>query len=245
MANKLVLQKKIDSKTAKIEKANQKLNRLQGKLEGAVDAWDKEHLQYEISSLIRSLKVLEAEVEEYQKQLNAELEKDSKRNIKVLIEFLDGWKKRVRESYYDGIKDYYDTKEYADAEWEKGNKEPKFQFQKDYYPLSKWNEKTKKRELVKPGKWDDFLPYINSKTFEEAIARLDADIETDANRKYDTIVAKAEKKGGKILDGKYLYIGNTGEINGYLTCENRNVEVRTVGAGGHHIQCFHFRVLVL
>lgn len=245
MANKLVIQNKINSKSVKLEKGQARLAKLQDKLAKDTGGYYHDSLQYDIKSLTRQLEQLKSELDILQKQLDAELEKNNKRDIKVLIDFLEDWKQRVRERYSEGIKDFFDAKDYADKEWEKGNKEPKHQFQQDYYARTEWNEKTKKRKVVKPGKWDDFLPYINSKNYDEAIQRLEADIETDANNKYDTIVNKAEKKGGRILDASHLYIGNNGELNGYLTCENRNVEVRTVGAGGHNIQCFHFRTLIL
>jgi DNA-binding TFAR19-related protein (PDSD5 family) len=57
-------------------------------------------------------------------------------------------------------------------------------------------------------------------------------------------IATVEKKGGKMIDTSLLNFGPDGSLNGYVTCEIKNVHVQTIYAGGHSVQCLHYRVLV-
>lgn len=83
----------------------------------------------------------------------------------------------------------------------------------------------------------DFIQYENRKSMSE---KLDKEVEY---RKAQFLF-KIEKKGGKIKEVNYLTFGCEGSINGMFNCENGNVVVRSILAGGYNIQCLHYRVLV-
>lgn len=69
-------------------------------------------------------------------------------------------------------------------------------------------------------------------------------LEKDLKKKKEKLISRVEKKGGKIIDAHSLFLGKNNNLNGYIKCENKNVKVETIYAGGYHIQCLHYRVLV-
>ena len=58
------------------------------------------------------------------------------------------------------------------------------------------------------------------------------------------LIARVEKKAGKIVDASHLNIGVDGGINGVVKGELKSVYVETIYAGGYNIQQLHYRVLV-
>jgi hypothetical protein len=80
-----------------------------------------------------------------------------------------------------------------------------------------------------------------SETFEKVLNEL---LDKEMEKKKQDLIKRVEKKGGKIVDSFYLTIGSNGGLNGYIICENKNVRVETIFAGGYNIQCLHYRVLV-
>lgn len=77
-------------------------------------------------------------------------------------------------------------------------------------------------------------------TAEELSTALDAKVE----EKRIMFLSRVEKKSGKILDMNGLTLGADGSINGKVIGEEKEVKVKTVFAGGHNIQCLHYRVTV-
>lgn len=83
--------------------------------------------------------------------------------------------------------------------------------------------------------------------FDEAKERKDA--RQIAEHLVLNLIARTEKKIGKITDASYLKLddGNRYEgtvITGFITGEKGKVVVSTIEAGGYNIQCWHTRVLV-
>lgn len=69
-------------------------------------------------------------------------------------------------------------------------------------------------------------------------------LDKEVKSKKEKLVVRIEKKAGKIIDTELLFIGDDGNINGYVTGDIKKVTVRTILAGGYDIQCLHYRVLV-
>ena len=69
-------------------------------------------------------------------------------------------------------------------------------------------------------------------------------ITNERKRKRAALIAKIEKKAGKIVDAKALSVGIDGNLNGVVIGDMASVRINTIYAGGYNIQCFHFRVLV-
>ena len=69
-------------------------------------------------------------------------------------------------------------------------------------------------------------------------------ITNERKRKLASLIAKIEKKAGKIVDARALSVGVDGNLNGVVIGDKASVRINTIYAGGYNIQCFHFRVLV-
>jgi len=82
---------------------------------------------------------------------------------------------------------------------------------------------------------------LYSKYFERNLKEI---LDKDLQKKKENLIKRVETKGGKIIDALGLYIGFDNSLNGYIKCENKDVKVETIFAGGYHIQCLHYRVLV-
>lgn len=59
----------------------------------------------------------------------------------------------------------------------------------------------------------------------------------------ENLIERVELKGGKIKDAVYITV-RLNELNGDFECENGNVRLNTIFAGGYNIQCLHVRSLV-
>lgn len=73
---------------------------------------------------------------------------------------------------------------------------------------------------------------------------LEGALENEAKDRKNMFLIRVEKKAGKILDMNGLTLGADGSINGKVIGEEKEVKVKTVFAGGHNIQCLHYRVTV-
>lgn len=72
---------------------------------------------------------------------------------------------------------------------------------------------------------------------------IDSILDKEVESKYNKLVARIEKKGGTIVDTDKLFIASDGNINGYVTCEDKQLTVQTIVASGC-VQRPHYRVLV-
>ena len=79
---------------------------------------------------------------------------------------------------------------------------------------------------------------------EKEIAKLNKDLDKDANTKYDFIIERTNAIVGTITDATNLKIGRKGDLNGFIIGERGKAKVETIGAGGYNIQCYHFRTLI-
>lgn len=73
---------------------------------------------------------------------------------------------------------------------------------------------------------------------------LDKILTKEVVSKKNKFVSQVEGYAGKIIDTKGLHIGVDGGINGKVIGEQDTVRVETIFAGGHSIQCLHYRVLI-
>ena len=73
---------------------------------------------------------------------------------------------------------------------------------------------------------------------------LEPALESMAKEKELHFMARVEKKAGEILDMSGLTLGFDGSINGTVIGKEKTVTVKTVFAGGHNVQCLHYRVMV-
>lgn len=117
-------------------------------------------------------------------------------------------------------------------------------------------DKIKKiKEYIKKQAIDDFINnhfatdmYIVNKILQKdnTINNLELNqiIDEDVKGKKEMFINKIKQVIGDIKDLTDLFIANNGEINGIAKGIKCNAKIQTIQAGGHNIQCKHFRVLV-
>lgn len=252
MATMEFIQKRISGKENEIDKLTKKLARIR---KAEAGGWDRNNpYLYSESDLRRCLKDLEAAKEalaKYQAELQTATEKAASRNVTVILEFLEGWKVRSRKFYTDSFGRYvkakaeYLEKDSAYTKWFNSESRNDPDRQRKVQEFRAYKEQFKTT-------WAFLTPYItrqaNAEThrYEEVFMadKLDKDLDTEANRKYDFIIQRTNAIVGEITDASGLSVGAKGDLNGYIIGKKGRAKVQTIGAGGYNIQCFHFRTLI-
>lgn len=271
MASIEFIQKRITGKEKELEKLTKKLERIR-KAESF--NWDDDHnpyyySEYDLKHCLKDIEAAQKALDDYKAQLITETEKANSRNVKVIVDFLEMWKAKVREFYGDGLKAYFTESERVRAELETLNPY-KFVWGTPEYNEAKtkaddirkaWHTKCygkyetrteitlmgRKRThevKVQNGEYEYLNPYNNERTLEEALAKLERDLVQEANRKYDFIIERTNHIVGTITDASNLTIGSKQDLNGYILGTKGTAKIQTIGAGGYNIQCFHFRTLI-
>lgn len=265
MASVEFLQRRVDSKKAEIEKLQRKLERIR---KAEASGWEDNPYSYDAYDLkwtIKDLEVAKAALEGYEFKLAEEIEKADSRNVAVILQFLETWKRKCREYYEEGIRRYFVDREelrkltiqYADASF--GTEEYKQAREalvaaedelrrktNGYYErVSYENGRTcYTSRKVREGEYERYKPYVQCINLETALERLEKDIAEESNRKYDFIIDRTNRIVGQITDASNLSISDNGELNGIVIGTRGKAHVKTVGAGGYNIQCFHFRTYI-
>lgn len=212
------------------------------------------NLMYSIDNSIESIKnatVCLEELNQKKEKLEAELktiiEKESSRDIKIIVDFLNVWKNNVKNFYKDCLPKWVEAR--------------RIYFEADHNYCEEFNhgnwrrtgDKTKLDELSDIRKkmkekfqsWSFLNPYI--------VGHLDAsldyekiqrDLDHEANMKYDFIIERTNKIVGQITDASHLSISEKGDLNGVIYGTRGIATVSTIDAGGYNIQCYHFRTLI-
>ena len=269
MASIEFIQKRITGKEKELDKLNKKLARIR-KVEA--QNWDDPNPYYygprDLKYTLRDIEEAQKALDGYKAQLAAEEEKAQSRNVPAILEFLEAWKARVFKFYDDGLQEVFEAeerikelrKEFDHYHW--GTPEYKEAYRiyteayaahdrklsgyyRDLTPEEKKQPKYRYayRIKIRDGEWEYLRHYLQP-TYEESIAKLQKDLDEEANRKYDFIIQRTQEITGKITDATGLRIGAKDDLNGYIIGERGTAKVQTIGAGGYNIQCFHFRTLI-
>lgn len=251
MASIEYITKRIEGKEKEITKLTKKLDRI---MKAKATNWEVNPYYYhedDIKWTTRDLDEAKAALEKWQKALQEETDKANSRNVKAILEFLEGWKARVKAYYIDSLPAYIVARE----DYYKEDREYCNWWNSERHTASKEEIKERERQnraakKMFTSEWSYMMPYIEEKYNGEAhetvlnIEKLDKDLTRDAELKYDDIINRTCEVIGKITDASGLSVGAKGELNGYIIGENGTAKVNTIGAGGYNIQCFHFRTLV-
>lgn len=237
--------KRIDGKKAAVAKLEKKIARIEA---AKATNWEKNPYYYHESDLKYALRDLEDEkaaLAKYEAELIKEQNKAASRNIKVIIDFLEGWKVRMRAVYAQGFDDYKEAyeerrkerKAYTDweysEEYNKATREERMERRNEY--------RREERRFNEAWHW---VTRYETGYLKFDWERFERDIKVEAERKYDFIIERTEEIVTKITDASYLRIGAKGDLNGLIKGTTGTAKVTTVGAGGYNIQCFHFRTLI-
>ena len=225
------------------------------------------HLEDDIIRLEKEIKEVQESLDGYKAQLTAEEEKAASRDVKVILDFLANWKRKMFDYYNECLVPCYQMRDevktlgknlqnfrYCTPEYDKAYEVYKELHDKyitkvsGYYEdvefINRWGKPDKKRVKVKEGEWEYLRPYDCCDSYEQATAKLNADLQQEADRKYDFIIERVNYICGKITDATGLRVGAKGDLNGNIIGERGVAHVQTIGAGGYNIQCFHFRTLI-
>ena len=271
MAKIETIMKRIAGAEAKLEKLNKKLERIR-KVEAQnwQDPNPYYYSEYDLKCCLRDIEDTQKALDGYKAQLEAENEKANSRNVTVIVEFLEMWKANVREYYIEGtnaLKEYYTEKQKCDKlrskidsdSWYYSTKTPEQIAYEEAHRIfwkkchgyfenrmvaDYWGKMREREVKVRDGEYEWLAPYTNEETLEKAIERLEADLVEEANRKYDFIIERTNKIVGTITDADNLRIGAKHDLNGYIIGTKGVASVKTIGAGGYNIQCYHFRTLI-
>ena len=266
MASIEFIQKRIAGKQKEITKLEKKLERIE---KAEASGWENNPYYYSESDkrwAIRDLNDAKEALAKWESELETANEKAASRNVTVILEFLEMWKKRCFDFYHEGLVKYYDEKEKL---WALGREIDKMtwgdpgreELEKKFKAMSEvfcgkrvgyfedWKEERggrvyTGRRKVREGEYEYLSPYSHERTLPEADARLKKDLDEEANRKYDFIIERTNAIVGKITDASELHVGAKQDLNGYIIGERGTAKVQTIGAGGYNIQCFHFRTLI-
>jgi hypothetical protein len=175
--------------------------------------------------------------------------------LKVIDDFLADWKEKAANYYLNALK----LQGEASKEKFKRLEDNRSEINKlQIVPgINSKEYKTLKAYCVAPSK--DFadsrsgselgilarLNYAQNPGSKENLTdELNKILDKEVANKKAKLIARVEKKAGKIIDASLMTIGNDGSLNGYITGKIMKVHVHTIYAGGYNIQCLHFRVLV-
>ena len=267
MATIEYINQRIEGKQKEIKKLEGKLARIE---KAQASGWQNNPYYYNENDLKWTNKDLTAAREalaKWEAELVTATEKANSRNVKAILDFLEGWKARVTEYYRKGLVEYYETRkvlrqmysemnakhygtpEYKEAEAAYRAAEETFRGKvHGYYHEEKYQNKfgriCSKNVKDRDGELEYCSEYQGFKNLDEALAKLAKDLEQDANAKYDDIIERTNYVVGTITDASLLRVGAKGELNGFVIGDKGIAKVETIGAGGYNIQCFHFRTLI-
>lgn len=207
---------------------------------------------------IENMEVLEGYVA-YIDSVLAEPKKD------VIDTFLANWKDNAFE-YYMGLRKQYENLMKVDPKITAEN----LALITDAWGRQKLSDETIEKLVVKADKmaqyelnnWKTSIRSAMIKEFKDGITKnelsvidsmyrpdkaeqiLNDILDHQVKQRKLLLIGRITKKAGNIVDASGLYIANNGEINGTIIGDKKTVNVNTVYAGGHSVQCLHYRVLV-
>ena len=250
MATAEFIQKRIDGKLKEIATFEKKIARIE---KAKATNWEKNPYYYSERDLVSALKdkeIAEKALARYQSDLEKASNKAASRNIPAITEFLNQWELKVTE-YFLQEKDRFDV---AYNELRKKDSElvNKFNSSRDREERNAAHKENIRIHKEFKDRWSHILQFNHgTKGWEQTMME---DIAKEKDRKYDDLIERIVPITGQITDASNLYVGPSGDLNGWIDGLDGSAEVRTIGAGGYnqdvildsgrHGQIYHYRTLV-
>lgn len=223
--------------------------------------WDENHKSYdyyweacEVSSKLSDIKgatkkLAEAEriLEGHQAKLDKETEKDeyiSNSVPQVIKDFLNAWKDLAYgwsvNRYNDFLvfkRDLYAQEKEALKECSHMSWRAKREFMEE-----KGLNNIERRLLNFAGA--TVMQMATYRNEEERLAFLDKVLEEEKKAKTIDLINRITEVVGDIVDASKLSVSAKGNLDGIINGTKADAEIKTIGAGGYNIQCFHYRTLI-
>jgi hypothetical protein len=255
MATIEYLQEKVAKAEEKVNKCKGTVERHKKQLEKKIktgDVWDIKWKEDDIKGAEKKLVEAERILGNWQEKLDAEIniEKAIENDVpQVIKDFLEQWKQMAYEWHVKKYDDYQvfkkDINEKAkQAERELGVLEGRMpsKYQREQLEEMRLDWKSvQERKVNFAG--HTVLEMCKFREEDDRLAYLNKELEREKKAKLLELVARIKGVVGVITDATGLYI-KAGQINGYVIGDKGKAEVRTIGAGGWNIQCFHYRTLI-
>lgn len=201
-----------------------------------------------ISDTMKKLSEYRDKLSEYRAKDFAEKQKNDVPIVPAVEEFLANWKSDAEVYLRDqvvGMKTLIDEIRETRQEIRKKYLPYDFEHKREIAEEEKAAQvdaySAKQRVLVKYSADVRALYEHRGLDFE---ARLNKVLSDEVIRKRVDLFRRCSAEVGVITDATGLRIGQDLNLNGVVVGENGKASVRTIGAGGYNIQCFHYRVLV-
>jgi len=251
MASVEYIQKRIAGKRAELEKLNKKMERVLKAKESNYELNNPySYSDYDFRVTSRDIELAQKALAEYEAKLEEENNKAASRNVPAITEFLDRWEQNCIEFYTSEFDRYLEAYKEYKAEYSRINEELKafgYRARWDkadpnyaaYHELEEVDDKQRKRFRQA---WTHVTQFIgHEKSYDEYMRHVVAE---EKKRKYDFILDRVCSIVGTITDASNLSVGAKGDLNGYIIGTDGTASVKTIGAGGYSIQCFHHRTLI-
>lgn len=216
---------------------------------------------------------IRSSINQYRAQLNHEMARDAfiQNDVPQIIrDFFESWQENAYISVQMRYESYQELKKQLTVdlrearieaistlpEYERYRERKSPSEMSDYelsgvYPLKPMDNFLKARNLdsrsIAQRKQAAAGPFVTKmlqlRTPEERAEWLTKELEAEKRERILDLSDRVGKIVGRITDATNLHLQN-GEICGIIIGEQVAATIQTVGAGGHTIQCFHYRTLV-
>lgn len=234
--------KQITSKINQTEKKIDEYTRYIKNYKKWIEEADESTSSTSISCYKKSIRDCEKKLNKYVAQL-AEFKGMLDGKVKeypIVRQFVENWKK-----YAMSVITNPNTIEDCLSDYSKMKDECK-KIEEDYKAKKRpsYESYSKRLDLEKSftRKWGFVWNYLNPRTKEINMEKLEKDYEYEATRKYNKFIEDTEFYVGEITDTTDLTIGDKGDINGFVVGTKGKARVETISAWGE-VQRFHYRTL--
>lgn len=199
----------------------------------------------------KKLRELHEKLKDYVLQFDKESARQEVPHIPALEQFLAEWKAEAADWYRDQVNSLINFK----ADRKRTCEEIRSKYMPDDFLHRKEIAEDEKQagvdytsftKEVKKRYGSDVLAFAaEGKPLEPRFeAKLEKVLSNEVVNKRLDLYHRCIAAVGVITDASNLHVGDNGSINGFIVGENGKAVLESVLAGGHTVQCLHFRVLV-
>lgn len=131
------------------------------------------------------------------------------------------------------------------AQWKQKQKEHAvriFDYVSNYkYELCRYSKEDREVRKMKNSLSYDLGYHIKHNT-KSSVVYVESTLDKEVAKRKQNLINAIIKKGGNIISVIRLIFNI--DLDGAFECEKGTVDLKTIGAGGYNIQCYHYRTLI-